>query len=67
LSSIDIKTAQMISKALIDLDNMAKFNEEFTGVVHHMVLNLYKELKIDFPKELKDYKFKNKNPWKCDE
>jgi Fe-S cluster assembly iron-binding protein IscA len=60
---IDEKTSKMISKALIDLDNMSRFNEEFTGVVHHLVLNLYKELKIDFPEELKNYKFKNTNPF----
>ena len=65
MSSIDPKTAKMISKALMDLDNMAKFQEEFCGVLHGMVLELYNQMGIKIPKEFTEYKFKNKNPWYC--
>jgi len=54
-----------ISKSMIDLDNMIKFIEEFTGVLHHMVLDLYQQTGKEMPKHIKDYKFKNKNPWNC--
>ena len=56
----------MISKALIDLTNSAKFQEEFMGVIHGLVLHLYTKQGIEIPNYLKNYKFKNKNPWECD-
>jgi len=59
----DEKTRIMLTKSLEDLNNMTKFMEEFTGLVHHMVLHLYKETKIPLPENLKDYRFRNKNPW----
>jgi len=65
MSSIDPKTAEMISKALIDLNQMARFQEEFIGVLHGMVLQLYNELGVKIPKEFTEYKFVNKNPWEC--
>ena len=63
----DDKTRMMLSKSLEDLVNMAKFMEEFTGIVHHMVLDLYKQTGKKIPKYITDYKFRNKNPWGDDD
>jgi len=63
----DDKTRMMLSKSLEDLVNMAKFMEEFTGIVHHMVLDLYKQTGKKIPKHITDYKFRNKNPWGDDD
>ena len=53
----------MLSKSLEDLTNISKFNAEFTGVVHAMVLELYNQQGLKLPKPIRDYKFRNVNPW----
>lgn len=63
-NAFDAKTRMMLAKAIDDLSNMAKFNEEFTGVLHHMVLDLYKQTGKKIPASIKDYKFKSKDPWR---
>ena len=60
---MDDITAKMLTKALEDLSNMVKFQEEFTGVLHNMVLNLYNQTNTPIPKHIKEYEFQNKNPW----
>jgi len=67
MSSIDPKTAEMISNALMDLTNASKFQEEFVGLLHGMVLELYTKQGIQIPKKFINYKFKNKNPWGNDD
>jgi len=60
---MDKVTAEMISKAFEDLNNMVKFQGEFMGVLHGMVLELFNQQGIKIPKEFTEYKFKNKDPW----
>ena len=59
----DDQTRMMLSKAIDDLNNMTKYMEEFCGVLHAMVLELYNQQGIEIPKSIRDYKFRNKNPW----
>jgi len=57
----------MQAKAMTNLINMVKFMEEFTGVVHQLVLDLYRQTGKEIPNSFIDYKFKNVNPWtECD-
>ena len=61
--SFDDKTRLMLSKAIDDLSTMAKFQEEFIGLLHQMVLDLYKQNNLELPEYFHSYQFKNKNPW----
>lgn len=63
MTDFDDKTRMMLSRAIDDLINMTKFMEEFTGIVHHMVLDLYYQTGFEIPEHIRNYKFKNKNPW----
>lgn len=59
----DDKTRMMLAKAIEDLSDMTKFMEEFIGICHHMILDLYKQTGKEMPSHIKEYKFRNKNPW----
>ena len=61
--SFDDKTRIMLSKAIQDIIEMQKFQEEFCGVLHGMVLELYNQHGLKIPREFTEYKFKHKNPW----
>ena len=60
---MDKKTIELLTKAITDLNQAAKFNEEFTGQVHHMVLELYNQLGFKIPDDIANYEFRNKSPW----
>ena len=64
MNEFDDKTRMMLSKAIDDLVLMQKFQEEFLGVLHQMVIELYNQGGWKIPKSITEYKFKNKNPWR---
>lgn len=63
MNEFDDKTRMMLSKAIEDLVKMQKFQEEFLGLLHQMVLELYNRADFNISDDFLNYKFKNKNPW----
>ena len=63
MSGIDRITAEMLSKAFQDVEVSMRFQEEFIGMIHAMILDLYKQTNIQIPEYFVNYKFINKSPW----
>ncbi len=58
--------AMRMSKAILSIESFCKRHDESLGVLHQMILDLYKQTGKTIPDSIKNYKFKTADPWGCE-
>ena len=59
--------AMRLSKSIISIDRFMKRHDEALGVLHQLILDLYKQNKLEIPDSFKEYRWKTEDPYGCPE
>ena len=57
--------AMRLAKSIIQMDRFMKRHDEVLGVLHQLILDLYKQNKLEIPDSFKEYRWKTEDPYGC--